>query len=339
MDIKFVFTLTICSILLLCACGNLQTSTPNNVPATSVPIQSTKKPPAIQPTAQPTAPAVLPNPFRIIGYATDGIVVEAIPFTKLTHINYAFLIPNDDGTFLPLTNAWKIKGLVARGHQNNVRTLISIGGWGWDKQFEKVASDPQKRAIFISETLKVVNAYGFDGVDIDWEYPDPGESAQYFAALIRELRAALPEKLLSAAVISSGDEFGLGIPTECFSVLDFINVMAYDEPGHATMDQFTRSLDYWVARGLPSEKLVLGIPFYSRPGEIPYRKLVQSDPSAAQSDVYNYNGSEERYNGLATVTKKTLVARQRASGVMFWTLELDASGDASLLNAIHQASK
>jgi chitinase len=102
------------------------------------------------------------------------------------------------------------------------------------------------------------------------------------------------------------------------------------------MDQFQQGLDYWLRRGVPPEKLVMGIPFYSRPGEIPYRSLVQADPSAAQSDVFNYNGSQEHYNGLATVQKKTSLALEKASGIMFWTLEQDASGDLSLLNAINQ---
>ena len=294
----------------------------------------------------PTLPSKLtvtapnnPKPFHIIGYVTDSVVVETIPFNKLTEINYAFLIPNTDGTFLRLNNGWKIKGLVGRSHQNGVKVLISIGGWGQDEQFKQIAADQKKRAVFISETIKILNEYDFDGVDIDWEYPNPGQSAKSFTNLMRELRAAIPGKLLTAAVISSGDEFGQGIPAETFALVDFINVMTYDEPNHATLKQFTDGLDYWLARGVPPEKLVPGIPFYSRPGEIPYLKLVQADPAAANTDIFNYNGSQERYNGLDTVKQKTLIAKQRAGGVMFWTLEQDASGDASLLNAIFQASK
>jgi len=279
-----------------------------------------------------------PHPYRssLIGYATDAVVLETIPFDKLTHINFAFLIPNNDGSFAALDNPSKVKSLVQLSHQNNVKVLISIGGWGWDAQFEEVAADPQKRVTFIREALKVIGEYEFDGVDIDWEYPDPGKSAQNYAALIRELRNALPDKLLTTAVISSGDENGLGIPPETFAPLDFINVMTYDEPGHASMEQFQAGLDYWLGRGVPPEKLVMGIPFYSRPGEIPFRKLVQSDPAAAQTDTFNYNGNQEHYNGLATVQKKTLLALDRASGIMFWTLEQDADGNLSLLNTINQ---
>jgi GH18 family chitinase len=305
------------------------TTTPSPITAIPSPIQS----PNPIPTSKPTA---IPRPFRVIGYATDAINVETIPFAKLTHINYAFLIPNGDGSFAAFENASKVKTLVQLSHQNNVKVLISIGGWGWDAQFEEIAADPLKRAAFVNQALKVVDEYEFDGIDVDWEYPDPGKSAQNYLELIRELRTTLPDKLLTTAVISSGDETGLGIPTETFALLDFINVMTYDEPGHASMEQFQTGLDYWLGRGVPPEKLVMGIPFYSRPGEIPFRKLVQNDPAAAQTDSFNYNGSQEHYNGLATVQKKTSLALEKASGIMFWTLEQDADGNMSLLNAINQ---
>ncbi len=235
-----------------------------------------------------------------------------------------------------MSESAKLHTLVKQCHAHDLKVLISIGGWGWDDQFEALAASPAKRAIFIREALKVVDKYGFDGVDLDWEYPDPGQSAQNYLALLTGLRAALPNQLLTAAVISSGDEIGLGIPAETFPLLDFVNVMTYDEPGHGTLLQFQSGLDYWLGRGLPREKLVLSLPFYSRPGEIPYGRLVRDYPAASQSDVFAYNGQEERYNGLPTVRAKTLLALERAAGVMFWSLEHDATGEASLLTAINQ---
>ena len=320
-----LLSLVICASLLLGACA---VSVPFASPANTIT-------PAPTGTPMPTSTAT-PRLFRVIGYATDAMVIETIPFQQLTHINFAFLLPNADGTFAPLNNSWRIKALVDQSHANGVKVLISIGGWGLDAQFEELAADPQKRALFIAGALKVLDEYGFDGVDIDWEYPDPGASARNYLALIEELRSALPGKLLTTAVIAYGDEFGLGIPNETFALLDFINVMTYDGSGHASLEQFQKGLEYWLGRGVPPEKLVMGMPFYSRPGEVPYRKLVKNDPSAAQADISVYNGKEERYNGLPTVKRKTQIALDRASGVMFWTLEQDAAGNVSLLKAIHQ---
>ncbi|MDI6770512.1 MAG: ChbG/HpnK family deacetylase [Anaerolineales bacterium] len=131
--------------------------------------------------------------FHVIAYVTEASVVEIIPFDKLTHINYAFLIPNADGTFARLANSWKLKKIVAQAHDNGVKVLISVGGWGWDKEFETLAADPQARARCVQGLVDLLAEYNLDGVDMDWEYPDPGQSSRNFLALMSELRAALQE--------------------------------------------------------------------------------------------------------------------------------------------------
>jgi len=280
--------------------------------------------------AKPVQPA-----FRVIGYVTASVVVEQVPFDKLTHINYAFLVPNADGTFQPMPNTWKLKALAEQGRKHNVQVLISVGGWGWDAQFEQLAADPQKRSVFVDGLVQFVAENDLDGADIDWEYPDPGQSAQNFLALMTELRAALPkDKLLTAAVIAFGDEYGQGIPAESFALMDFINIMTYDGDLHGSLEQFNLGLDYWLGRGIPPEKLVMGVPFYSRPGEIIYRKIVEADPAAAWQDSIELAGAIQRYNGVPTMRAKTEIALQRASGIMIWTVEYDAPGEASLLSAI-----
>ena len=77
-----------------------------------------------------TVPTATPRtcPFRVIGYATESITPQTIPYKKLTHINYAFLIPNAEGTFAPLNNL-KVKALVKQGHKNGVK-VPAIPGEG-----------------------------------------------------------------------------------------------------------------------------------------------------------------------------------------------------------------
>jgi GH18 family chitinase len=287
-------------------------------------------------------PTPIPQVFRIVAYATDAIVESVIPYNKLTHINYAFLIPNADGTFVPLLNDYKLRQIVGHAHQNNVKVLISVGGWGWDQQFETVAADPSLRSAFIQNLRVVIDNFQFDGADIDWEYPDAGQSAQNYLALIQELRKALPDKELTTAVVVSGDN-AMGILPETFASFDFVNVMAYDGPDHGTMEQFQSALAFWSERGLPKEKLVLGVPFYSHvkdsiaPG-ISYAKLVQADPAAAQVDEFNYYSTPQIYNGIPTIEAKTKLAMQQASGIMFWNLDDDTFGELSLVNAIYQTA-
>ena len=292
--------------------------------------------PTLEPTAAPTmTPIPASSPFIILAYATDAIVASVIPYDQLTHINYCFLTPKSDGTFNPINNAWKLQQIVGTAHQHDVRVSISVGGWGWDAQFEEMAANPESRSAFVQNLKAFVDGYQLDGADIDWEYPDAGQSSQNFLALIKELRAAMPDKLLTTAVVSYGDDNGLGIPKESFELFDFVNVMTYDGPDHGSMEQFEKGLTYWSERGLPKEKIVMGVPFYGDP-DMPYFKLVQADPAAAQMDSYDYYSTTFHYNGIPTVQAKTRIAMENANGIMFWALDHDTQGDLSLVNAIYQ---
>ena len=94
----------------------------------------------------PTPPA---RPFIILAYATDGIFADIIPYDKLTHINYSFLTPKADGTFNPIINGWKLKQIVRDAHAHDVKVSISVGGWGWDAQFDELAAVPGTRTTFV----------------------------------------------------------------------------------------------------------------------------------------------------------------------------------------------
>ncbi len=75
--------------------------------------------------------------------------------------------------------------------------------------------------------MAFVAEYDLDGVDMDWEYPLPGDSAKNFLLLSQELRAAFPDKELTTAVVSYGAT-AEGMLPETFPLYDTINVMTYD---------------------------------------------------------------------------------------------------------------
>ncbi len=199
--------------VLLAACAAPATPVTLSADETSEPTETTTPLPSMTPT---------PPPFRIIAYATDAVIDSIIPYPQLTHINYSFLTPLEDGTFNPINNAWKLQQIVATGHANNVKVLISVGGWGWDKQFETMAANPESRSAFVRNLKAFMDQFQLDGADIDWEYPDPGESSQNFLALITELRAVMPDRLLTAAVVAYGDEYGPGVPQKHLNYSTFI---------------------------------------------------------------------------------------------------------------------
>ena len=85
--------------------------------------------------------AAVPS-FRIVGYATDW---EGSPdpaqIEKLTHINYAFLLPKPDGSITGIENSSKLEQIVEQAHVRGVKALISVGGWGADADFEAMAAN------------------------------------------------------------------------------------------------------------------------------------------------------------------------------------------------------
>lgn len=304
----------------------------------------TAVPVTVTPASTPAATAVSAPPFRIIGYVTDSVIVELVPFDKLTHINYAFAIPNPDGTLKPLANGWKIDNLVEQAHINDVQVLISVGGWGHDETFETLAADPAARDRLVQELVALVEKYNLDGVDMDWEYPDPitmsPDSAQNYVKLMQALGAEMRarDRLLTAAVVALG-EYGEGVDTAVFDEVDFLNLMVYDRGGeghHSSLEFAQQALAFWRSRGLPPEKMVLGVPFYGRPNYATYKELVAADPANAFTDEVEQYGRTEYYNGIPTMRQKTRLAQEQASGIMIWTLEQDTQDENSLLQAIYQ---
>src|SRR5262245_1101546 len=182
--------------------------------------------------AAPAAAAALPNGFRSVGYMPSWSgSVNSVQYSKLTHINYAFVLPNSNGTLQGVPDGGKLSSLVSLSHSNGVKVSLSIGGWndGNDSAFEALAGNSGSRTTFVNSVVSVLNQYNLDGVDIDWEYPDPGTSGNNYTALMQQLSNTLhgQGKLLTAAVVSEGGTAN-GVQPAIFGYVDWLNIMAYD---------------------------------------------------------------------------------------------------------------
>lgn len=99
---------------------------------------------------------------------------------------WATLNKDDTGTLLglasdPFSSTWENqdRGIMKRltmlkARFPHLKTAFSIGGWTLSGQFSDVAADPVKRANFVKSSIAFANKFGFDGIDIDWEYPGFG---------------------------------------------------------------------------------------------------------------------------------------------------------------------
>ncbi len=192
---------------------------------------------------------------------------------------------------LPLHKEGGAPGILALAREKGVKVMASIGGWSMGKHFPEMAADPAKRARFVADCKKLI-AIGFDGIDLDWEYPGPyagmnftGSNADFsnFAQLVEDIRAAIgSDKLITAALPASPDKLqGYDWPRLANS-MDYFNLMTYDynggwsnKAGHnapvysysgAEYPEFNwqSTLEALTALGVSPKRINFGIPFYGR---------------------------------------------------------------------------
>ncbi len=145
-----------------------------------------------------------------------------------THYIYAFARLNDVtweiqilDQYADITLGGYSKFNAMKQQNPGLKTMIAIGGWT-DSQtdgtgpgkYSQLVSDPQKIDTFVNSVMTFLNTYGFDGLDLDWEYPgEYPEDKKGFTDLCKALRAAFTSKgyLLSAAVSAQEEEILKGI--------------------------------------------------------------------------------------------------------------------------------
>ena len=297
------------------------------------------------------------KPLECVAYLFDASGLPKLDFEIVTLVNFAFAIPTPEGHVLPLENGALAQEAVKAVHQAGRKICLSLGGWSYqdiplEATFCQATDAPQKRQQLANEITALAESYGFDGVDIDWEYPrvSNGSKAQY-EDLLSRLRALLPagEKLLTAAILAGVDskntpitDAAEAIDTPAVALLDRIHLMTYDcdGPVHASYAFAENALHYWLdIRHFPPEKLTLGLPFYGRPFPGAFRELLKQDPEALEKDEVSMPHGLVRYNGRKTLTRKVALAKKQGlAGIMFWEISCDADEpDKSLLRVLGNA--
>lgn len=297
--------------------------------------------------------------FKIVGYYPSWKPdrTNRIQYDILTHINYAFAIPTVDGGLLPLANPDLATSIINQAHANGVKVLLAVGGWEYNGQilenvFVQATNTDAKIQSLTNAIVNMVNQYGFDGVDMDWEHPRTGMPSQtQYEKLMLSLRNALkPQgKLLTAAVLSGVSPDGIiywdsAAHTDAvLNAVDWINVMAYDGGDGERHSSYQFAVNcglYWKdTRNMPREKVVLGVPFYGRPSWASYDEILQANPNAYNTDVSMINGMQAHYNGIPTIKAKTTWAKENLGGIMMWEISQDTlDRSKSLLSAIGEAA-
>jgi chitinase len=292
-----------------------------------------------------------------------------------------------------------------RAENPSLLVLLSVGGWSGSRYFSDVGATASARRQFSASCSQIVEKYALDGLDIDWEYPvtggkrtdhKRGSDKENFVLLLRELRNDLDAlgqgRHLLLTIASTGyrnhlEDLSL---KEMSDILDWFNLMGYDfnemqpkRTSHhsglfawaaprldAEAIKYANSaaaVQWYLDRGVPPEKIVLGVPFYGqvwasvpnendglyqpfrgRPGEdgvLSYREIQQNylpvytrhwDDQVKVPWLYNKETrimiSYEDPESIAAKAK--YVIQKHLGGMMFWDLGQDDSR-STLLNTIH----
>ncbi|MET9173022.1 glycoside hydrolase family 18 protein [Streptomyces misionensis] len=276
----------------------------------------------------PTSPQVKAG-SKVVGYFTEWGTYDRKYFVKnvetsgsaakLTHINYAFgnvtggkcaMGDSYAATDRAYTAGESVDGTAdtwdqpLRGNFNqllklkkkhpNLKILWSFGGWTWSGGFGEAAKNPAAFAQSCYDLVENSKWAGlFDGIDIDWEYPNAcgntcdSSGREAFRDVMAALRAKFGGKLVTAAIsadATSGGKIDAADYAGAAQYVDWYNPMTYDYFGawdakgptapHSPLNSYSGipKADYntsaTIAKlkglGVPASKLLLGIGFYGR---------------------------------------------------------------------------
>ena len=272
---------------------------------------------------------------------TDAIIFECATFNSKGEVEY-----DEEKMETVLT-----KVRTAIGDRDVHLTLNLIGPWGttnsdvWEDQMEAQSDEHNKAfqsGVLEDNIVAVLDKYDFDGVHFDYEYPISTKAWRYYNKFIVSLDKAL------------GDEYTLGVAGNAWNIkftnaslkaIDTFELMAYDfvddQGRHATYEGTLDQLNQLGLKGMPVEKVNVGLPFYSRPTDMSAYWYGYNGCYDKMSDDGWYHCDETDkdfwFNTTDVIAEKTdYCIRNGYGGVMIWhyNCDLPSTQEGSLLRAI-----
>ncbi len=282
---------------------------------------------------------------RVVGYLPDWSysTYQNLDWSNLTHVNIAFCNPDENGNLLCNIPDSQMHNLVSTAHKNGVKVLASLGGAGTTENFVELTSTKEARTSFNKKIMEYCDKFDLDGIDLDVESEIDKSFWNTYESWCLSLREECNNNalMLTTATACWLSNNASNKALQCF---DYINIMAYDndtdKSSHSGYEFAEYCLNYFrIQRGIPGNRLVLGVPFYGRgyntdgtlswTSYVKFSKLIADDPQNFNRDVYNGIA----YNGAQTIKKKCGLASQYG-GIMIWELSQDARDEYSLLKVI-----
>ncbi|XP_058461142.1 probable chitinase 2 [Malaya genurostris] len=272
-----------------------------------------------------------------------------------THAIYAFAGLDVDNNAIRSLDPWqdlkenygkggyeKLVGMRATNH--HLKVLIAIGGWNeGSERYSDMAANPERRQAFVKNALEFVKRYNFDGLDLDWEYPTQRGGKPYdrenFVALVKELSQQFKKSnlLLTSAIGAGKDTIDAAYDIKTLSkYLDFLHIMCYDYNGswnrkigpNAPLQSrdvlnVEYTIEHLLALGAPSNKIVMGLPFYGRTFVSPLKRAKIGD----ESDDKGFAGPSTNENGFMGYNEVCETLKDNPDG---WNVSWDATASEAV---------
>ncbi|KAJ7779317.1 glycoside hydrolase superfamily, partial [Mycena maculata] len=281
---------------------------------------------------------------RRIGYyegwaaarSCDAWTPSTMNVDSLTHLNFAFAYISSSFEVIEMTpgdsSLWT-ETTALKSRNPALKVFLSIGGWTFNDAptsgiFSALAASESNTQTFIKSVLSVMNAYGFDGIDIDWEYPvaedrggSVGDLANYptFLKAIKTAFGPFDYGLSFTAPSSYWYLQNYDLPALLADgVADWVNVMTYDLHGvwdspadyigsivlaHTNLTEIELTFQLYANVGIDPSKITMGIGFYGRSFELvsascsdpgcPFAGAAPAGPCSANPGTLMYTEIED----------------------------------------------
>ncbi|KAJ5565851.1 hypothetical protein N7535_007489 [Penicillium sp. DV-2018c] len=270
---------------------------------------------------------------RFVMYIDEWHVTDLPGADKTKGIDYAVMgfAPsktfNSGSSFTPFESPDNMR----KRFSPDTKLMIAIGGWGDTEGFTQAAKTEASRQTYAKNVAAMLESTGFDGVDIDWEYPggngqdykqhpnsEKVDEIETYPLFLEAVRKEIGDKILSIAVPGRKQDF-IAFTKEqspkIFKSVDMVNVMSYDlinrrdnATGHHTGVQGSlNTVNEYLALGAKPEQINLGFAYYAKWFTTDPDSDCDEEPLGCKLAVLeNPDGSDNGKSGALTFEASTV---------------------------------